>query len=181
MNYKHIAKLLNTIFLIAQILIILLFAFRRQYTSVIQSTFIFIASILFIHFEDKKNLQLENSVRIMVILTIILHNFFGEYLNLYNSPVIFDKPLHFFGTFAFSLFIYSILTKIIDTKNIPKLFIFIFIISLGISLGTCFEIAEFLSDSVLKTNCQKGLIDTDLDLVFDILGAILAGTLNYKK
>ena len=42
-------------------------------------------------------------------------------------------------------------------------------------MGVVFEIIEFTHDSLLKTKKQKGLIDTDFDLISDVIGAIIAG------
>lgn len=50
------------------------------------------------------------------------------------------------------------------------------LLSLGIALGTGIEIIEFLVDVVLtpKIPYQPSLIDTDLDLISDIIGSIIA-------
>ena len=57
----------------------------------------------------------------------------------------------------------------------PAVFTFILISLIGISLGTFFELIEFSLDSLFNEHNQLGLIDTDLDLVFDCIGSFLAG------
>jgi len=53
---------------------------------------------------------------------------------------------------------------------------FIFLTLVGISLGAIFEMLEFMADITLKPKIpnQPDLIDTDLDLVADFVGALIA-------
>jgi hypothetical protein len=83
--------------------------------------------------------------------------------------------LHVFGTFAFTLFFFSIIHKTTRMVYSSKLYTFIFITSLGVCLGVLFELIEFTLDILFKANNQRGLLDTNLDLIANVLGAILAG------
>jgi hypothetical protein len=58
----------------------------------------------------------------------------------------------------------------------PNSVIFVFVVALGALIGVVFELYEFTVDMIFKTKNQHGLIDTDVDLIFDIIGAILAGS-----
>ena len=109
------------------------------------------------------------------MIAIFGHTYFGNLLNFYNSSKHFDRYLHAFGSFSFALFVYSIIEKSINPVISSKLYSAIFVVALGISMAVVFEIIEFTHDSLLKTKKQKGLKDTDFDLISDVIGAIIAG------
>lgn len=52
----------------------------------------------------------------------------------------------------------------------------LFIFSLALALGTIYELLEFIEDEVFKPKIknQPSLLDTDLDLISDLAGGILA-------
>lgn len=85
------------------------------------------------------------------------------------------EVLHIFGTFSFSVFIFSIADKKGYFQGLKRSFIFIFILLLGNFIGTIFEIGEFICDLIFKTVNQNGLIDTNLNIICNMLGAALAG------
>ncbi|GAB6136974.1 hypothetical protein [Halanaerobaculum tunisiense] len=126
--------------------------------------------------EIKSNLQLDDYTKTMVFLTLIIHILVGQYLDFYNKFSVFDILLHILGTYAFTLFTYLLLNQIINKPILSQTYKFIFIILLGISLGTSFELIEFLIDLGFNLNppMQNGLIDTNLDLVADIIGGLIA-------
>jgi hypothetical protein len=103
------------------------------------------------------------------------HVLIGEFFDIYKTSKYFDRSLHAFGTFSFTLFGFSVITKTMHPSSSPKLFTILFIINLGISLGAVFEIIEFAVDTFFKTNSQSGLKDTNVDLIADIIGSIIAG------
>ena len=93
----------------------------------------------------------------------------------YNISKYYDRLLHAFGSFSFSLFFYSILDKITIPTIYSKFYISIFVTTIGISLGCIFEIYEFILDSTTNSNNQHGLTDTNYDLISDVIGSIAAG------
>lgn len=109
------------------------------------------------------------------MITLFGHSFIGNYLNVYNKSKYYDRYLHGFGAFSFSLFAYSIIDKTVFHPVIPRLYGSIFMISLGIALGCLLEILEFSNDVRLKTKNQKGLKDTDFDLIGNVIGSIVCG------
>jgi uncharacterized membrane protein YjdF len=65
-----------------------------------------------------------------------------------------------------------------------KIFRALFIVFLGISIGAIFEIIEFIIDTHKKeesqrAKMQKGLKDTDFDLICDIIGSALGSIFAY--
>ncbi|MGC7871305.1 hypothetical protein ACPUYX_07195 [Desulfosporosinus sp. SYSU MS00001] len=113
---------------------------------------------------------------VLVFITLVCHSLFGEYIGLYNTSSIFDKILHFFGTYSFTYYSYLLIKQIFTKGSVSKSREFIFIAAMGMALGALFEIFEFLLDIVLtpKIPYQSSLMDTDLDLICDFFGAIIA-------
>lgn len=135
----------------------------------------------YIWLESKYNIYMNNYVRFVVILAIFADSFFGYYLGYYVTSVIFDKLLHIFGTYAFALFANILILQRIN-KPLPRIIECIVTVSFGISIGAIYEVAEFMVDSwgspVLPS--QPSLLDTDLDLIGDSIGALLAALhINY--
>ena len=169
------SKVINIVFYI--FLIIILFGFIKNNESrfIMNLIFIFIFYILLSFIERKILSMIPNFIRILLMITILLHLIFGQYFYLYYTTKWFDNLLHIIGAFSFSLFYYYISTIIF--KNLPssRMFTFTFIVLLGINGGTFFEILEFILDIIFNTNNQHGLLDTNLDIIFNIVGSILSG------
>jgi hypothetical protein len=71
---------------------------------------------------------------------------------------------------------YFTLTSLFS-EAIPPALAGILIASLGITLGVFVEIIEFTMDSRkhIEIKLQKGLKDTNFDLISDVIGSALAG------
>lgn len=116
---------------------------------------------------------------LLTMLTILGACFFGHYLGGYTKSRTFDRYLHGFGAFSFSLFAYCILDDFIDTRS-STLFQAIFIFFAGNTLGVFFELIEMLHDRKGdEPKSQKGLQDTDMDMLFNLIGSLLAGVFGY--
>ncbi len=97
--------------------------------------------------------------------------------NLYITSTTFDKYLHIFGIYTVEpLFAYSIAKKIMEIPYNLKVNIFLHVTLLGVSIGTIFELIEFLGDITTKPTIpnQHGLLDTDLDMAANLIGALIA-------
>ncbi|MBP2635235.1 MAG: hypothetical protein H6Q72_1142 [Firmicutes bacterium] len=131
--------------------------------------------LVYFCFEVKWDIQLNNILRTSVMLVLISDSFWGLYWNLYNTSSIFDKVQHVFGNYAFSLFAYSVICQV-SRPLIGRGFSFVFIVSLGLAIGALYEIGEFLGDTIMKPKMlsQPNLLDTDLDLIADMTGALMA-------
>ncbi len=131
--------------------------------------------LIYTFFEVKYNIQLSNYTRLIVITVLFCDSFVGLYLNLYVTSTIFDKILHVFGSYAFSLFAYTLICKLTHPA-INQAFRFLFVISLGLSIGAIYEISEFIGDLIFQPSApsQPSLLDTDLDLIADAIGSLIA-------
>lgn len=125
--------------------------------------------------ELKYCIELKNYIRVFVMTVIASDSFLGLYFDLYATSMIFDKIQHVFGSYAFSLFVYNLICQLTQ-PTINRTFRFIFIISLGLSVGALYEIGEFAGDQLAKPKVasQPSLLDTDFDLIADAIGSLLA-------
>ena len=174
-NDKSALLKITVIFLVIQL--ILMFELSRQgqysYTRSVMTTTCF--WVIYAFLEARYRFYMNTYVRLMIILTLILDGFFGNYLDLYTTSSIFDKILHVFGTYAFSLFAYVLVVQLLK-QPVNSSVKFILVVSLGVSLGAFYEILEFLTDvfSHPIPISQPSLLDTDLDLMGDAIGAVFA-------
>lgn len=172
------SKFLTIIFSIFMLIMLLGFAIRKQSHFAYNVVGIYISYLLFLYFEDSMDFQLKNGIRALVMMTASAHLLFGQYFNLYEKTGWFDNILHLFGGFSFSLFYYAVMMTIIPVMIASKTFVFIFVFALGVTGGVFFEILEYVLDMIYKTTNQRGLVDTNLDMIFHLLGAALAGIWN---
>lgn len=112
----------------------------------------------------------------LATITVLLHTYIGLYLNLYRRSKIYDRYLHGFGSFSFALLIYLTISKV-TVPGGSVVFRAVFVAALGIAAGALFEIFEFVHDLKNITDLQRGLTDTDFDLIFDVIGSASAAIL----
>jgi uncharacterized membrane protein YjdF len=125
--------------------------------------------------EARYGFYMNTYIRTIVIISLLSDSFFGSYLDFYTTSFIFDKILHVFGSYSFSLFAYILVVQLLNYP-VNRSFKFILIVSLGLSIGAFYEILEFLTDTISHPTpiSQPSLLDTDLDLLGDLIGAIIA-------
>ncbi len=131
--------------------------------------------LVYMFLEARYRLHMNNFVRVIVGVTLVSDSFFGYYLDLYARSSVFDKILHVFGTYALSLFVYILVVELLKNP-VNRPLKFVLVTCLGISIGAVYEIAEFFTDNILHPPLmsQPSLLDTDLDLIGDVLGALCA-------
>lgn len=176
---------MSVILIIAAAVFLLLSAFmifrfaRKQEKFYLKSTIcITISLAVFLALKCLIPLEIPDYVMLFVILAIWIHLFLGYYLRLYRRFKMFDRLLHLYGSFSFSLLVYFI------TANLPigapsRLFRALYVLGWGIALGGIFEIAEYVMDRKNGSHTQRGLKDTDFDLLFDVVGSLAAGLAMY--
>lgn len=173
---KNWRMILTILFIIIQVAIMFGLAAKQQ-TDFMRSTAMTTGLwIVYIAIEMKYGLYMSNYVRSVVMIAIICDSFFGYYLGYYITSDVFDKILHAFGTYSFALFFYLLVTQLLLKTPLSRSFAYFFIVTLGISFGALYELLEFLVDNTTQPALrgQAGLLDTDLDLLADTIGALLA-------
>lgn len=156
-------------------ILILGFIVSKQYRFINNAVSIYIGYLLIFYCEKRGIIKTSKLVKSLFVLVIVLHLAFGQYLKLYETSLYFDKGLHLLGTFTISLFIYQALVSLVGVNFSSRLLVFIFISSVGITAGVLLEMFEFALDIMFKSYNQKGLNDTNFDMIFNIFGACLAG------
>lgn len=163
-------------FLIVQFLLMIGLA-EKGYLDYIRSVAVTTAFwIGYTFLELKYGLCMNNYVRAIVVLTLVSDGLFGYYFNLYSKSFIFDKLLHVFGTYAFSLLTYILIVQLLNNP-VKRSFKFVLVICLGLSIGAFYEVLEFITDTVSHPilRSQPSLLDTDLDLIGDLIGSVFSG------
>ena len=174
-NDKSTLLKITVLFLAIQI--VLMFELSRQgqynYTRSVMAITCF--WVIYAFLEARYGFYMNTYVRVMIVLALLFDGFFGCYLDFYTTSSVFDKMLHVFGTYAFSLFAYVLVVQLLK-HPVTSSFKFILVVSLGVSLGACYEILEFLTDTFSHPVpiSQPSLLDTDLDLIANVIGATLA-------
>ncbi len=100
----------------------------------------------------------------------------GSIFDLYDSFWWFDKALHAYTMFAYTLalglFAYG---AVLTGAHNQRLFLILAIGSLGLALGVLWEVFEWVYDQFVRPNVILGKTDTVLDLVADALGSLAVG------
>jgi uncharacterized membrane protein YjdF len=138
-----------------------------------------IAFGLYIAAEEIFNIGVPYIFRCLVIVALFIHTFFGYFKDQYTRSKTFDRYLHAFGSFAYALFFYALLAQLMDAAVTSKVFIAVMVTFTGITVGTVFEIIEYFIDRKMPVKTQRGLIDTDADLICDVIGSVVAGVVTY--
>lgn len=160
---------------LCQIYLIINYLRKKEIAKFLSNLIIYVIIVSLLLFEHYLKLAVPNFIIVCSLLAVIGHLLIGEYFNIYHSTKHFDRYLHLFGAFSFSLLSYSLLNKISALAN-EKWITFLFVMLLGVAIGTLFEIIEFIHDSISKkTLSQHGLTDTNLDLIFNAIGSLIAG------
>lgn len=116
--------------------------------------------------------DLSNALKNLLRIHLVLHSFFGHFLKFYDSVPLWDKALHFFGSFTIAFFFYHVLLN--DSKfwrSLSERMSQIVAFLLANFAGVLWEIAEFIADKVFCLNAQRGLDDTMFDLIFNVFGS----------
>jgi hypothetical protein len=135
-----------------------------------------VISFLFVKLENKLPTIFD-----LVFMIAALINAGGWAWDLYNQPGLYDEVAHFFTIFAITLAFGFLLYRELMESFFNRRFMFILTIaSLGIAIGSLWEVIEWLADFVIPKQIVSGLFDTITDIILDSLGAILAALLNLR-
>lgn len=171
------ARMLITIaFTGIELFLFVYFIKKKYYNFFAQALIAYLLYLVLLVVEHYYKFHIENFVVVFAMLTALGHALIGQYFDIYNKSKHYDRYLHAFGSFSYALFSYSLIEKTVAPIG-SKLNLFFFVTALGISLGVFLEIIEFSQDCVAGTENQKGLVDTNVDLIADVIGSIIAGLL----
>ena len=132
----------------------------------------------------KLHIHYRREFEIVILLFIYASMYLGEIHSFYYRFWWWDIMLHtlsgvIIGAIGFSL-VYMLNEEERVAMELSPVFVAIFSFGFALSIGTLWEIFEFLMDSLFGLNMQKsGLIDTMWDLIVDALGALVVSVLGY--
>lgn len=96
-------------------------------------------------------------------------------------PGIYDEAVHAFTIFAITLALsFLTYTSLLRIFYQHRLLYLAAIASFGITIGTLWEIAEWIAGIVLSTQVIGGIDDTIIDLVMDAIGSAMAALLSLR-
>ncbi|HJV44734.1 MAG TPA: hypothetical protein VJ824_03310 [Bacillota bacterium] len=175
MLHNRTALRLTAIFTILELCLLIELIILGNSDFILQGMVVAIGWLVYTFMEFRHNLFLNNYVRLAVMLTLLSDSFLGNYLNGYVTSPFFDRIQHIFGTYSIALWAYTIVWQIAGARYSNRLS-WILVFMIGIGLGGIYEIIEFFEDSLLMPAIlnQPSLLDTDLDLLSDAIGAFLA-------
>lgn len=115
---------------------------------------------------------------LLIALTV---NIAGYVWDLYERFSWFDEVIHTYTAFAITLplalLLYGVVLSGAETR--PILFV-LTAASLGLAIGTLWEIVEWGYDQVVPGNVILGKTDTMIDLILDFIGALAAGIVSSR-
>lgn len=163
-------------FFAMQFIILIVLINTQKFDYLRDVIFITTIAALYLFVEAKFSISVSNYIRVCLVLVILIHEIGGKIFELYLRSAMFDKYLNVFGIYSLVLFVYAIMRQFMEIPFKSKLNKFIFLTLVGISLGAFFEILEFMLDITLKPKLpnQKDLMDTNLDLIADCVGTLIA-------
>ncbi|MGN1298991.1 MAG: hypothetical protein ACI4UE_03305 [Candidatus Scatovivens sp.] len=144
----------------------------------------------------KFKLEIPNNMYYLYIIFLYSAIFLGEIRNFYYDIPYWDIILHAFSGVMIGCIGFSIISLLNDKEifhlNLTPFFIAFFAFCFAMMLGTVWEIYEYSSDTILKTNMQKyklengselvgreALKDTMDDLIVDGMGAFVISSIGY--
>ena len=139
----------------AEIFIMIDSARKKNKLMLISNAVILVFYCIFLYVKYLYSLNIPNYILLLSIIASFIHTFFGEYLNFYNQSIVFDRYLHGYGSFSIALLSYFLIANLIGSGS--KLFNAVFIMFLGVGLGSVFEVFEFAMDAMQKNKHAKGL------------------------
>ncbi|OPY58583.1 MAG: hypothetical protein A4E55_00792 [Pelotomaculum sp. PtaU1.Bin035] len=171
-----VRNFLYYIFIAIQFVTVIALASKNKADYMRDTLFIAAFVAVYIIIEDRYKIRVSNYIRGCLMLVITVHVVGGKYFDFYSTSAVFDKVLHVVGIYSFVLFVYSIMDQFLKISFKANFNKFVFITLLGINIGAIFEIVEFFADITVKPSVrnQPDLVDTDLDMVADVIGALIA-------
>ncbi|MED3662167.1 hypothetical protein NST62_11350 [Ureibacillus sp. FSL K6-8385] len=148
--------------------------------------------------ERKNSVDIPDSIEVIFYMFLFCAIYLGEVKNFYYLVPFWDTILHAFsgvmlGALGFILVRYLNESNRIHVQLSP-FFVSFFAFCFAVTMGTMWEIYEFLADGILSTNMQKfiasdltvlsgrdALKDTMMDLIVDSVSALIICFYGYLK
>lgn len=174
MNYRKISILLSYLMQALMVFYVFLAFYRREYSEALIGIVVLAITFSPLIIRRKWNLTLPWVLNFLIVLTLFMHSG-GVILGSFKTIAPYDKISHFIGSSTAAIIGLTLLV-IMDRFSkirISRKYAVFFIIIFTMAIGAFWEILEFLSDLIFKTNSQPGLTDTMVDLIVDFFAGVL--------
>ena len=169
-GYRTLAWVLQALLAIAIVVLLI----QSKWLPTLTLGGFLLVSFLFVKLDRK----LPNIFDLIFMIAALI-NAGGWAWDLYNQPGPYDEIAHFFTVFAITLALgFLLYRELMEGFYDHRVMFVLTIASLGIALGTLWEIIEWLADFMVAKQIVSGLFDTETDLILDGAGALLAALLN---
>lgn len=182
---------------IARILLILMAAewgwlfFRQQWLSLFLVTLILVALFSPILFRRQLQIELPAEFHMTAVLFAFASLYLGEIQRFYDHFWWWDMALHTSAGFLMGILGFLLVYLLNETHRVELRmtpgFIAFFAFLFAITIGTVWEIFEFVVDQFLGTNMQKpmlddpsGLTDTMWDMIVNAIGAFVVSISGWR-
>ncbi|WP_214734458.1 hypothetical protein [Exiguobacterium sp. s154] len=121
--------------------------------------------------------ELDGKMKVAYILFLFASQYLGSIVGLYGNGW-WDTFLHLLSGIFLAFLGFDFFSRLDDDirTEIPKRFLFVYIVVFSMAGAALWEMYEFTSDVVLNTTMQgNGNDDTMVDIIAGSLGGILAG------
>ena len=124
-------------------------------------------------------IKITDAMELVYIIFIILAQFLGSVVNLYNTTWWYDLFAHFISGVLTSILALVVIDWIGVYNEKKKGFNFLFIICFTLMVASIWEFLEYGADTFLRMNVQHsietGVSDTMEDMLIAFLGSIIVG------
>lgn len=163
---------------------------EQQWLALFLVSLIILTLLAPVLFRNRLQMEIPAEFHITAVLFIFASFYLGEIQDFYQRIWWWDMALHasagiLMGIAGFLLVYILNESKRVELKMTPG-FIAFFAFIFAITIGTVWEIFEFLMDQVACTNMQKemfgdpsGLTDTMWDLIVNSFGALFISSIGY--
>ena len=135
-----------------------------------------VLTFLPVRFAGYLQIELPRPFLTAIVIFIFATLFLGEVADFYERFWWWDAVLHFISALSFGMMGFLLIFMLFegDKYAAPAWALAVLAFSLGLSIGTLWEVFEFSMDQVFGMNMQKsGLADTMKDLIINAVGAAI--------
>lgn len=156
--------------------------YRSEWLLAFNGTFVF--ALTFAPALIERRLQRQLPIELTLITTVFLYAAFalGEVRDFYEKYWWWDLALHGISALTVGVIGFLCIYVFYMTRriNIAAGWIATISFALAVTVGTLWEVFEFLLDHYFAFNMQKsGLVDTMTDLIINAVGAVIAAAIGY--
>lgn len=184
MKNKNTTKYVTILLLIIYLGSIAIFVKDKNTMNILIASICTVGTIILYFVHKKYTRLIDNNLYIVSALFVMISSLLGSCYGFYDINH-YDDFLHLWSGLITVSIAFSIMTFFHsdnDLKKINKYFIIIYVFMFSMGVASLWEISEFLIDRFLGMNMQVGgLVDTMIDMIDALVGAIIMLPFIYKK